>query len=235
MKLIDPKLVDPDVEPDGEKYGRMVRSITGAIPIVGGAATEAFNAFFESPITKRRTEWMLVVTDVINKLTLDGVLTEQNLKDNEVFVSAVAQSCNVALKTHHQEKLSALRSALISSASSGSKDEYLVEVFIGYVDRLTVAHIRMLEFIRDPDDWLKANKVEGFGDWKSDGGLHQLVLSVHPDFKEDRILCNQLMQDLVSYGLVNEKTDNPSDATSQIYTALTSLGEKFMNFISKHS
>lgn len=236
MKFIDSELIDPAVEPEGEKFGRAARSIIGSIPVLGAAATELFNGFFEGPLSKRRTEWMLQVTEVINEVIERGVVTEKSLMENEVFISAVAQACNAALRTHQEEKLLAFRNVLLNAAVRTSNHER-VEFFIYYLDLLTVAHLKVLSFVRDPDQWLIDNCVYGEDDWKSVKGTHGLIMAVHPDYHADKALYDVVWQDLYRCGLINEKTEDLSDPNSSIYTALTSVGEAFLDFIEppKHS
>lgn len=68
MSEIDKELIDPTVEPASEKAHRLARASLAAVPAIGGTLVEAFNALIEPPMARRKTEWMVQVTDVLNEL-----------------------------------------------------------------------------------------------------------------------------------------------------------------------
>jgi len=85
MSKIDKELIDPIVEPDSEKAHRVTRAAIAAIPVLGGTLVETFNALIEPPMAKRKTEWMVEVTQAINELYEKGIVTEKDLQENEKF------------------------------------------------------------------------------------------------------------------------------------------------------
>jgi hypothetical protein len=65
MKKIETELINPTVERDSEKVHRSTRAALSGVPVPGGALTEAFSALIEPPMAKRKTEWMVQVSDAI--------------------------------------------------------------------------------------------------------------------------------------------------------------------------
>ncbi len=205
MKKINPELVDPAVEPAGEKVGRVMRGLAGALPIVGGAATEIFNALFEGPLSKRRTEWMLEVTEVLNDLLEHDLVTEDGLKENEAFISTVAQTCNMALRNHQNEKLEALRNAVKNSALPSCPSDDLRQLFLNFVDVCTVTHIRLLHLFVDPEAWVSKEGKQFPSSW-SMGGIDQVIEFALPELQGKEDIYKVIWKDLYQRGLIN--TDN---------------------------
>jgi len=52
------------------------------------------------------------------------------------------------MKTHEEEKLDALKNAIENVALKVEKDEVYQQVFLNYVDSLTVLHMRLLRFAK---------------------------------------------------------------------------------------
>ena len=92
MDNIDNALIDPPVEPGSEKAHRVGRVLIGAVPFLGGAGLEIFNSVIESPMNRRKVQWMNQVGNTLNDLIDKGVLTEQDLQHNETFITTVAQA-----------------------------------------------------------------------------------------------------------------------------------------------
>jgi hypothetical protein len=77
MDEIEKELIDPSVELASEKAHRLTRASLAAVPALGGSLVEAFNALIEPPMARRKTAWMVQVTDALNELFQKGVLTEE--------------------------------------------------------------------------------------------------------------------------------------------------------------
>lgn len=153
-KKVDLSGLDPDLEADSEKLHRLARIGVGAIPVVGGPLVEIFNSVLESPLSKRRTETMIQLGEVINELIEQGVVTEAGLQDNDAFISTVAEVCAISLRNHEAEKLEALRNAVRNSALPSCPSDDYRQIFLNFVDVCTVTHIRLLHLFLDPELWI---------------------------------------------------------------------------------
>lgn len=232
MKRIDPGLIDPAIEPTGEKVGRVVRIIAGAVPVVGGAATEIFNSLFEGPLSKRRTEWMLNVTEVLNDLMEENLVTEESLKENEAFISTVAQSCNMALRNHEGEKLEALRNAVKNSALPSCPSDDYRQLFLNFVDVCTVTHIKLLHLFDNPQAWIAAQGRAYPQSWYM-GGITQVIEFALPELAGQENLYSQIWKDLYQRGLLNtESLGTTMTANGMVDRRTTPLGSKLINFLS---
>lgn len=232
MKNIDAQLIDPDVEPAGEKVSRVARAMAGAIPVVGGAAVEIFNSMFEGPLSKRRTEWMVEVTSVLNELMEAGVVTEYGLQDNEAFISTVAQTCNMALRNHESVKLEALRNAVKNSALPSCPSDDYRQLFLNFVDACTVTHIKLLHLFHDPRAWIAKQGREVPQNWYM-GGLTQVIEFSLPELDKQGALYTPIWKDLYQRGLVTtDSLGTTMGVDSMLAGRATPLGSKLIEFLS---
>jgi hypothetical protein len=232
MKRIDSELIDPSVEPDGEKLGRIVRGMAGAIPIVGSAATEIFNSMFEGPLSKRRTEWMIEVTDVLNELMDEGIVTEAGLQDNEAFISTVAQTCNMALRNHEKEKLEALRNAVKNSALPSCPSDDYRQMFLSFVDSCTVTHIKLLHLFHNPKSWI-ASQGRQFPEGWYMGGITQVIEYALPELKGQEPLYGSIWKDLYQRGLIStDSLGTTMSVEGMTANRTTDLGARLIEFLS---
>ena len=116
-----------------------------AIPWVGGPGVELMNRLINPPLTKRREEFLASLFGRLESLEarIEGLKVE-SLRDNPEFVSAVMQATWAAIRTHSQEKLEALRNAVLNVAIGKPPDEDLREMLLHWVDALTPFHLQIL-------------------------------------------------------------------------------------------
>jgi len=68
----------------------------------------------------------------------------ENLCDNEAFVSALVHASRVAIRNHQEEKLEALRNAVLNAALPNAPEESSELMFLDFVDSFTPWHIKVL-------------------------------------------------------------------------------------------
>jgi hypothetical protein len=127
----------------------IVKAALSAVPGAGGPLAEMMQLFFGPPIEKRREDWMKRIAAALTTVMAKG-LTVDSLQNDERFISAVMQASSVAQRTHKQEKLDALRNALVNIALAQMPDETLESIFLGYIDGFTEWHIRVLRVYQGP-------------------------------------------------------------------------------------
>ncbi len=221
MAIFDEPSRKPIPQPtfeDMEHAGR--KGLASIIPFVGGTASELLG-LLASPVARRRDDWL---SDLQRRLQdLEGRVEGfrfDDLENNEQFVSATLQAMQAAVKTHQQEKLEALRNAVLNVAAGTAPDEYLESVFLQLVDSFTVYHLRLLALfntqtqvrIADAPEWLKSGI--GF----------------------------QLAKELLDRGLLetrNHLTPDPhklivgKDGVYTFHAQLARLGNQFLSFITE--
>ena len=77
------------------------------------------------------------------------------LKENDEFQSVLLQATQAAIRSHQQEKHSALRNAVVNTAKGIDVDPDLKQTFVRYVDELTPSHISLLRFFHENEQTLR--------------------------------------------------------------------------------
>lgn len=231
MKKIDTGALDPAIEPDSEKLHRGARVAISLIPGVGGALVEVFNSVIESPLTRRRLEAIIQMGEVINDLLERKVLTEEDLQNNEAFISTVAEVCAISLRNHRQEKLEALKNAVRNSALPSCPADDYRQLFLNFVDVCTVTHIKLLQLFDSPKDWFmkKEIKVPNI----SMGPLSVIVELAIPELKGHKEILDSIWKDLYQRGLVTmEGLNSGATADGMLARRTSPLGVQLIAFLS---
>lgn len=201
----------------------LVRAGISAIPVLGGPAAELFNHVIQPPLEKRRVEWMNAVAERISRLEKENGLDIDSLKDNDEFISAVMYASTLAIRTHNESKLNALRNAISNIAQGRAPDETLQQIYLNLVDSLTELHLRILKVFQSP------NVPPGM----SMGGLGSVLEHNLPDMRGHKGIYQQMWKDLFARGLLagdNLNLTMTGSGLSQKQT--TPLADGFLQFIS---
>lgn len=207
----------------GDVAHSIAKAGLSAIPVVGGAAVELFQNVVQPPLEKRRAAWMAQVGAKLQELEQKG-LNLETLQENEQFISAAMYASQLALRTHKEEKLAALRNAVANIATGQAPEEAMQHLFLNFVDTLTELHIQILKLFQAP---IPPSNM-------SMGGLSSVLEYNMPEMRGRRDLYDQLWKDLYTRGLVNTDgmhTTMTGNGLGQKRT--TALGDAFLGFISE--
>lgn len=204
----------PAPEPTAVDYftGLIKAGISG-IPDWGSPAAEIFGMITAPILGKRREEWFEDLRTCLNDLMakVDN-LTVESLRNNEEFVSALAQATQAALRTRQAAKREAFRNAVLNVALAKAPAEDLQVMFLNLIDSFTATHLQALEFFQRRD----RSYVGRFS---------------------DRVITDQAVWDLSERGLLSDtrplvaqKRDSPSGLI-HLHWDVTSLGGRFLEFI----
>lgn len=231
MDKVDLGGLDPDLEPVSEKVHRLARMGISALPLVGGPLMEIFNSVLESPLNKRRTETMIQIGEVINTLIEKHVLTEEDLQENEAFISTVSEVCAISLRNHQSEKLEALRNAVKNSALPSCPSDDHRQMFLNFVDVCTVTHIKILHVFYDPKEWFASRNIQ-MPSWGM-GAVSTVLELALPELVGHAETYTIIWKDLFQRGLLT--TDGLNIAMSRdgmIGGRTTKLGAELIKFLS---
>jgi len=207
------------------------RAAISVVPMVGGPLQVAFEALFASPIEKRKEEWLQKLAEVVVELgeRVSG-LTPERLAQDDVFVTVVMQTSQIALRNHQVEKLEALRNAVLNSVlSTIEEDEKFI--FLRLIDQLTPVHLRTLKFLDDPKAWMQRHSMQNPG-W-SMGGVSTVLEHCFPQLRGRRDVYDQIASDLQTDGLVSSGSFLHVTMTAEgLFGSRTSIrGKAFLTFI----
>src|SRR4029077_11150730 len=105
-------------------------------------------------LEQRRDEWLTQLATALEETRRRvGDLDFEKLADSPVFVDAVVTTCRIVEHTHQEEKLAALRNAVLNSVAVDAPDTETQAIFLSLVDRYTPSHLRILTMLDDPQGW----------------------------------------------------------------------------------
>jgi hypothetical protein len=218
--------------PKSEAAVAVVKGVLGAIPYAGGLLAEVYNLYL-NPLETRKQRWIEQVAEVIDKIQRELGTLPADLQQNEQFVSFLYQATMIALKNHQQEKLSALRAAIVSIVRPEAPSEDLSFQLLHFIDDLSVTHIRVLHCLsKHADQFSEYTALED-------------VLTLFQDLGEkiERLRFRAILHDLEVRFLIRilDVDDFPEFQSTQATLLLesaksqpvrvTSLGEDFLRFI----
>jgi hypothetical protein len=228
------KLTPPTDKTRGDYVQAVVRAAAGAIPLVGGAVVELVG-LVTPPLERRRQRWMQEIADAITQIAQTTPHTFRGLEEDDAFLSAFAQALPAAIRTHQEEKLRALRNAVVNTAiGTGGLSHDLPTTFIRFVDEMTPAHLRLLKAMLDHEDEL--HEVRSYKEMLA-------TLGGTPMWADDfRLLCQDLQSrtliristaveefdDVFREELVTSQTGPPSGRPR---FRVTRIGKLFLRFV----
>jgi len=191
---------------------------------------------------RRVTVWLSDAQLAINELRRRGVDVDA-LKDDPKFVDFVADATAAAMRTHREEKRTALRNAIINSAMPTSPSETKARVFLRLVDELDAHHLLLLDLLANPSAFLSKRGVP-FPGRASDPYIERDELTMHQSPRSllsivRRVLPSELpedlhdlaLQDLNRRGLVASGTTFSTLCTGK--SLASQLGFEFVQFIAE--
>ena len=231
---MDTKDLPQQPEPEFEDQSRdMAKIAISAIPVVGGAGAALLEAVFKSPLEQRKNRWLDSLADAIRELQ-DKVeeLDFERLRDDETFVTVATQASQIALRNHQQEKLDALRNAVLNSRLPNSPGEDTQLIFLELIDRLTPSHMRILALLDDPQSHTEERGIS-YDDLLA-GSVRQLIEDVFPELAGQGDFYNQVVRDLHAAGLSGvEGVGGNISGSSMLARRTTEWGQRFIQFISE--
>ena len=206
--------IDLPERSSGDVAYAAVKAVVAAVPFVGGSAGELLGLALRPPLEKRRDEWMKSVA-----LRLQA--TEQRferLTSDPSFVTTIAAASLIAMRNHQEEKLEALRNAVVNCAIGNAPGDDLRALFLSLVDELTPTHLRILKLFA------------GAGS----SGPH-----IRQEFASQREVTDQMILRLLGAGLIQDPRPYVARVRESLEPLInlgwttSNLGSQFLKFISE--
>lgn len=202
----------------------------GVLSVIPGAA-ELFQYFVTPPIERRRQEWMRQVGQVLQDLQEHREVDLKDLQSDDAFIDTLLQASQVAVRNSQEEKRQALRNAILNAALPNPPEHALQQMFLVFIDILTVWHLQLLKLFQNPVRWAEVNEHQ-FPNLHSGGGLNNILESAFPELRNRRSFYDQLWNDLHQRGLVRAGGLHTTITSSGLMAEQTTeLGNQFLNFI----
>jgi hypothetical protein len=152
-----------DTKPPGKSTSREIVERIGeasvaSVPLVGNALAITLVTALNWRLEQRREEWLTKLAEAVEDLHHRvGDFEIGNLTDNDLFVDAVVSAIRTVEHSHQEDKLTALRNAVLNSISPDAPDADTQAVFLNMVDRFTPSHLRLLTLWDDPPAWFESH------------------------------------------------------------------------------
>jgi hypothetical protein len=108
--------------------------------------------------------------------------------ENPAFQTIVIRAYQIAVRTHKEQKLEALRNIVLNSSIPRTLEDDIVEMFLGWVDNFTELHISTLKHLHYLDRYAIGQLGTDF-----------------PMLEENRSIYNKVLKDLADQGLISLK------------------------------
>ncbi len=201
----------------------------GAVPVAGSPLAAAFALALGWSYNRRMTAWLEDLAEAVDELQQQGTATLEDLVDDDVFLDAVALATRAAQATHQQEKLEALRNAVLHSVGPDAPDVDEQARFFRYVADFTPSHLRLLLFLDDPGTFYDAAGVARPDVYM---GGRSYLLDQLAEFSAGRDWYDMLHSDLTASGLTNGTLHAVQTGASLWQSATSALGKRFLAFVS---
>lgn len=210
---------------------KVVRAGLGAIPYAGGAAAELYSSVITPPLAKRRDQWMESVGKGLEELEEKVAdFSVEALSENPAFITAVMHASQAAIRNHQEEKLDALRNAVLNVAIGRAPDEDIHLMFLNFVDTLTPWHLRILRFFQNPKEYGEAKSIT-YPNYMT-GGPSNVLEDTFSELRERRTFYDQIVKDLFSRGLLNTDSLHVTMSSQGMFAKRTTeMGDAFIAFI----
>lgn len=147
-----------------------------------------------------------------------------------MFITTVMHASQTAIRNYQEEKLEALRNAVLNASLPNPPEEDIQLMFLNFVDALTTWHLRLLKFFENPQAWGQKHGIS-YPSW-SIGAPSTVLEHTFPELRGRRELYNQLVKDLFSRGLMRAVSlDTMMSAQGMFASHVTAMGKQFIKFI----
>lgn len=221
--------------PQGEWALVVAKAAVSFIPFAGGPAAEVLGALIQPVIERRKTAWLEGIAQGLDDLSKQVAdLTPERLAQDEAFTTAFLHASQIAMRTHQQDKLEALRNATLNVAVGAALDASVQLMLLDALDTLTPWHLILLDCIADPVAWSARRQYPLAPGHTPDASI------IFGAYFRDKMPVEgfdaQLLQDLYNHGLAANKVNprglpmtfhDPEDTIPRI----TEMGTRFLKFI----
>lgn len=200
----------------------VVKAGLSAIPVVGGPVNELFSLVVTPSLDKRRDKWIESIARALKELEIQVEdFKIENLRENESFVSAVMYASGVAIRNHQEEKLEALKNAVLNAATTNAPEEDLQLMFLNFVDSLTSGHLKMLKLLDDYKAKQPSSRYTGVQIEFIDKSNEKTVITAQkalPDLGVHQNFYDQVLKDLRRRGLLEFDMAYESHFLQRLFT-----------------
>lgn len=225
---------NPPERTSGDTVHAVIKSIASAVPTAGGPLSVLLETLFAPPIERRKDKWFKQLAEVVSLLEQRVTdLTAEKLSQNDNFITVAFQATQIALRNHHEEKLSALRGAVLHAGLPCGPNEHLQLMFLQFIDELTPIHLAMLSLLNGPVHWMEQHHIPNPG-WDV-GGVSTVVEHCIPGLCGKSEVYEQVVRDLQARGLIRQGQflNITMTGNGMVEARTTEIGKAFIAYVSE--
>ena len=132
------------------------KTALSTIPVGGALVTAVYDTVKGNVLQKRQEKWKSVVEERLSKLEA----TLEDISQNDGFATTLIRTTELAMKTSKNEKIELLANSLIYSLKNTIDEDKLI-IFLSFVDKYSVSHIKILTFFNEPLKFVTNNFYMG--------------------------------------------------------------------------
>jgi hypothetical protein len=181
-------------------------------------------------IVDRQNKWIISLNETVKEhgKKIDK-LQPKNLVKNPNFITILIQATQIATRNHQEEKLEALRNAVLNSALETSIEEDMQLMFLNLIDSFTVYHMKILLLIHNPNKYLKNINKKPLDNHST---LIELIEYAFPELDGQEVFFKAIWNDLYNRNLFETSSTNMFSIYTNWRDPKTSeLGNKFVLFM----
>lgn len=226
-----------DTKPPGKSTGREIiervaEAAAGSVPLAGAALAVTIATALGWRLEQRREKWLTDLAEAVEELRrrADG-LDLDTLADNPLFVDAVVTATRTIEHTHQQDKIDALRNAVLNSAAADAPDADTQAIMLYLIDRFTPSHLRLVTLWDDPPAWFAAHHLTP-PQAAFSASRTQTVEAGLPEMKGRRDFYLLIASELSSAQMLTANLGGMVSPASLMDRLTTDFGSQFVRFIS---
>ena len=196
------------------------KTVVSAIPVGGTLISCVFDAVKSGCLEKRQKQWR----EILEKRLAEVETTLEKLSEDNLFVTSLIKSTELAMKTSRAEKLTYLANAVVNSLSPDLDEEKLI-VFLDLLDKYTVSHIKIMYFFYNPQRFEEIDSCAYLM-----GTPSTPLFCVYPELNNE--LFKKIYKDLYVDGMVSlENLNITMSGSGMVAKRTTTIGDEFLKFI----
>ncbi|WP_404351687.1 hypothetical protein LG324_03005 [Phycicoccus jejuensis] len=203
-----------------------VAGAAGSIPVVGSVLAAGLTFALTMAHNRRMDAWFDSIAERID--ALEDRPSWEELAADDAFVDVVIEASRVAAGSAQEEKLAALRNAVVNTIRGVEPDEDLRSTFLRYVDEMTPTHLALLEFMSGPGRFCDSRGFERPNIYM--GSVHSVLEAALPSVASSPLL-ETAESDLDSRRLIHSGLKVMMTGPAVFETRTKPLGDRFLRFI----
>ena len=161
--------------------------------------------------------------------------TISDVMSSDEFFANVSKATVIAMQTAQKTKLEALQNALLNTMTPNRPGADREAILFSAIETLTAAHMKMLNFMADPNKCIQDHipKMKGLNSRNGNVGIYSLFDRVLPELNNDETIFKLLEQDLTGRGFIKQVLGGAYTINlhSPVNTLATDLGRDFIKFV----